>query len=265
MTRVPDSVVEVTRASRQRPGLDEVTERALIAAYQRGDRRAGDRLVGACLPFVTSIALEYRRWGAPLEDLVQEGSIGLLLAIRRFDDAKACRLVTYAAYWIRAQIRDYVMRSYRVVRFGTTKNERRAVRLFRTTREDDPAKLAEASGLSLERATQLLPILMGGDVSMDAASPATGVVFGDRMSDGAASPEERASHHQEQARAGLALSGALAELTERERLIARERWSADDPQTLEALGKRLGVSKERVRQIEERARVKLRGRLAEVA
>ena len=260
MTKIENVVLEVARAPKPRGGLDEPTERALVAAYQRGDRRAGDRLVAACLPFVTSIALEYRRWGVPLEDLVQEGSIGLLRAIQRFDEARECRLITYAAYWIRAQIRDYVMRTYRVVRFGTTKGERRAVRIYRTTREDDPARLAAASGLSLERTTQLLPILMGGDVSMDAAAPGNGAVLGDRMTDGAATPEERASHDEERVRAADALTVAL-----REQLIARERWTADDPETLEALGRRLGVSKERVRQIEERARVKLRTRLAALA
>ena len=78
-----------------------------------------------------SIALEYRRWGIPLEDIVQQGNLGLLRAAAKFDPARECRLATYAAYWIRAEIRDYVVRAYRVVRLGTTKAERRALRAYR--------------------------------------------------------------------------------------------------------------------------------------
>src|SRR6516162_8885697 len=95
--------------------LDREAERALARRWRAGDKRAGDRLVTACLPFVISIALEYRRWGVPLEDIVQQGNIGLLRAASKFDLDRECRLATYAAYWIRAEIRDYVVRAYRVV------------------------------------------------------------------------------------------------------------------------------------------------------
>ena len=134
--------------------LPEATERTLALAWKQGDRKAGEKLVCACLPFVVSIAMEYRRWGIPLEDIIQQGNIGLLKATDRFDPSRDCRLITYAAYWIRAEIRDYVVRGYRVVRFGTTKAERRALRYYRTTREDDPAILAENSGLSEARIRQ---------------------------------------------------------------------------------------------------------------
>jgi RNA polymerase sigma factor (sigma-70 family) len=141
------------------PPLRDEEERELTRAWRAGDKRAGDRLVCACLPFVVSIAMEYRRWGVPLEDIIQQGNIGLLRAAKRFDPAKECRLITYAAYWVRAEIRDYVVRGYRVVRFGTTKSERRALRLYRTTREDNPAALAAQSGLSEAQAERLLPLL----------------------------------------------------------------------------------------------------------
>jgi RNA polymerase sigma-32 factor len=243
------------------PPLDEKVERALAIAWRSGDRRAGEKLVCACLPFVMSIAMEYRRWGVPMEDIVQQGNIGLLRAADRFDPSRDCRLVTYAAYWIRAEIRDYVVRGYRTVRFGTTKGERRALRLYRTTREDDPVVLAAKSGITEERARLLLPLLASGDTSLDAPSATTGIAAVDRLAANAPSPEDAAESEESDRRAREALTTALRDLTDRERMIVEERWTTDDPVTLEKLGVRLGVSKERVRQIEERAREKLRHRL----
>src|SRR5690606_6523610 len=108
----PNDVLERYRASLQYIELlDAESERELAARWLEGDRRAGDRLVEASLPFVLRIAREYRRWGVPLDDLVQQGNLGLLKAAAKFDPDKNCRLVTYAAYWIRAEIRDYVVRS----------------------------------------------------------------------------------------------------------------------------------------------------------
>lgn len=246
------------------PPLPDTAERALAAAWRAGDRRAGDRLVCACLPFVVSIAMEYRRWGVPLEDVIQQGNIGLLRAASRFDTSRECRLITYAAYWIRAEIRDYLVRSYRVVRFGTTKGERRALRYYRTTREDDPAALARASGLSEERARALLPLLASSDASLDAESPVTGATGVERLVAHEPSPEDRAASSERDRLARGAIEQAMSELTPREQMIIRERWGRDDATTLESLGVRLGVSKERVRQIEERARAKLRSRLAQL-
>ncbi|HEY2369641.1 MAG TPA: sigma-70 family RNA polymerase sigma factor, partial [Polyangiaceae bacterium] len=117
--------------------LTREQERDLALKYQKGDRDAGRRIVEACLPFVVAIAIEYRRWGVPLEDVIQQGNVGLMRAVAKFDTTKECRLATYAAYWIRAEIREYVVRGYRVVRLGTTKAERRALRAYRTTRESD--------------------------------------------------------------------------------------------------------------------------------
>ena len=125
--------------------LTREAERELARRWRAGDARAGERIVTACLPFVISIALEYRRWGLPLEDVAQQGALGLLRAAAKFDLDRECRLATYASYWIRAEIRDYVVRGYRVVRLGTTKAERRALRAYRKTRESDPSALAAVS------------------------------------------------------------------------------------------------------------------------
>jgi RNA polymerase sigma-32 factor len=243
--------------------LDRATERDLARRWRAGDKRAGETIVRACLPFVISIALEYRRWGIPLEDIVQQGNLGLLRAAGKFDPERDCRLATYAAYWIRAEIRDYVVRSYRVVRLGTTKAERRALRAYRKTRESDPAALAAASGMTRAKAELLLPLLSGREASLDARTDERGAMI-DRLAGASPTPEDEASAHERRGRAQSAVVEALRGLSERERMIVRERLMADEPPTLQELGQRLGVSKERVRQLEERARLKLRARLEEM-
>jgi RNA polymerase sigma-32 factor len=243
--------------------LDRETERQLTHLWRAGDKVAGAKLVTACLPFVMSIALEYRRWGIPIEDIVQQGNLGLLRAASKFDPARECRLATYAAYWIRAEIRDYVVRAYRVVRLGTTKAERRALRAYRRTRESDPAALAAVSGMTLEKATMLLPLLASRETSLDARTDDFGAMV-DRLAAASPSPEDDASRQESRGRARDAVGVALRDLTEREQLIVRERLMSDEPRTLQELGTRLGVSKERVRQIEERARGKLRALLQEM-
>ncbi len=243
--------------------LDRDTERELAKQWRAGDRRAGEKIVTACLPFVVSIALEYRRWGLPLEDLAQQGALGLLRAAAKFDPARECRLATYAAYWIRAEIRDYVVRGYRVVRLGTTKAERRALRAYRKTRETDPGALAAVSGMTTDRAEWLLPLLASHETSLDARVGDHGAMI-ERLAGVEPTPEDEASAVERRGRAHDAVGEALTCLSERELLIVRERMMADEPRTLQELGDRLGVSKERVRQIEERARGKLRARLEEM-
>jgi RNA polymerase sigma-32 factor len=243
-----------------RTALTPESERTLAIRYRAGDRMAGQRLVEACLPFVMTIALEYRRWGLPMEDIVQEGNIGLLKAAERFDPDRGCRLATYAAYWIRAEIREHVARGYRIVRLGSSKSERRALRIYRKTHERNPSALAELSGLSEARVVELLPLLMARDVSLE-RSPDEGKAPVDRLADDANSPEEEACRADEAQHVQAALRAVVAELSPRERRIVKHRWLSDDPKTLEQLGQAFGVSKERVRQLEERAKKRMRERL----
>ncbi len=251
-----------TQLANQVP-LSAEEERNLAERFRQGDRTAGRRLIEACLPFVMSISLEYRRWGLPLEDVVQEGNIGLLKAAERFDPDRGCRLATYAAYWIRAEIREFVARGYRIVRLGSSKSERRALRVYRKTQERNPSVLAELSGLSEERVIELLPLLMANDVSLErpieeGRSPM------DRLASSERTPEEEACLSDERAQIQAALEKVVSELSPRERRIVDERWLTDEPQTLEQLGVAFGVSKERVRQLEERAKKRMRARLEEL-
>ena len=241
--------------------LDAGAERELAQRWADGDQAAGALLIESSLPFVIAIAREYRRWGVPLEDLVQQGNLGLLKAAAKFDPEKKCRLITYAAYWIRAEIRDYVVRSYRIVRLGTTRTERRAMRAFRRKSVESPEALAEESGMPLTRAKQLWPLLSRGDMSLD-ATPTDAPAAMDRMSYKQPTPEESVARSEAVHHVREALDSALASLTARERRIVEARILSDEPQTLEALGREMGLSKERVRQLEVRARQKLRETLS---
>ena len=118
---------EVARRPRLTPERRSASSRWRTSA---GDRRAGSRLIEGCLDTVIVIALEYRRWGAPLEDLVQEGNLGLLKAVEHFDPERGARLSTYAGFWIRSEIREYVARHCRIVRLGSSRSEHRALRLY---------------------------------------------------------------------------------------------------------------------------------------
>lgn len=241
--------------------LDADRERELARRFKAGDQRAGAQIITGCLPFVIAIALEYRRWGLPLEDLVQQGNVGLLRAAQKFDPERDVRLATYAAFWIRAEIRDLVVRAYRVVRIGTTKAERRALRAYRTQTARDVDSLAAVSGLSPERVEQLLPVLAAGEVSLDAPMGEDGPRPLDLMPADGPTPEDLAEADEASGLAQAAVSRALVRLSGRERMIVEERFLTEEPVTLQALGDRLGVSKERVRQLEERAKRKLASEL----
>ena len=260
-TTLSPTALDRYRASLKRVEiLDAEAERDLAARWAEGDDRAGAHLIESSLPFVIAIAREYRRWGVPLEDLVQQGNLGLLKAASKFDPEKNCRLITYAAYWIRAEIRDYVVRSYRIVRLGTTRTERRAMRAFRRKSVESPQALAEESGMPLARAKQLFPLLTRGDLSLD-ATVADAPAAMDRMSYKQPTPEESVARSEAVHHVRQALESAMDALTDRERRIVEARILAEEPTTLESLGREMGVSKERVRQLEVRAREKLREQL----
>jgi RNA polymerase sigma-32 factor len=245
----------------RRARLSPEVERDLAERYRSGDRQASRRLIEGCLDCVMAIAYEYRRWGAPIEDLVQEGNIGLLKAVERFDPGRGVRLATYAGYWIRAEIREYVARHYRIVQLGSSKGERRALRLYRKTREQRPEVLAAMSGLSAERVTALLPLLLSGDVSLTAQPGDDRPDILERLADGKGTPEQALCDADERQHVSHAVADAISALTPREQDIVRQRLLADEPATLERLGVAWGVSRERVRQIEQSTKARMRVRL----
>lgn len=256
--------------------LSVAEEHALAVRARAGDEEAAGRLVRSHLGFVVHIARRYRRFGLPLNDLVQEGTIGLIHAVRRFDPARNIRLCTYAAWWIRFHIQAYVVRSWSLVRLGTGTAQRalffRLRRMMADLRggaeqlSDDLLRpLAERFKVPMREVLALARRAAGLDRSLDA--PAAGAEPGARaplaeLADPAPNPEEQAvAQSQQRWRQGL-IARAMTALSQRERAIIMGRYLAELAKTRDALARELGISAERVRQLEQKALEKLRRLLA---
>jgi len=235
---------------------------------ETGDREAAARLVNANLLLVVKLALMYRRFVDNLMDLIQEGNVGLMEAVTRFDPEQGSRFSTYAAWWIRAYILKYLQDNRRLVRFGTT-NDRRKL-LYHLRREQarlaaegvtaTPKLLAERLDVSESDVIEAEQVLSSRDASLDQPlAEDTTATRGDMLADRAASAEERVIAEDLQARTRRALDEFRAGLSERERAILDQRLGSLDEATLQELGDRFGVTREAMRQAE----VKLRKRLSE--
>jgi RNA polymerase sigma-32 factor len=225
------------------------------------------QLVRAHLGLVIRIATEFRHSGPSMEDLIQEGNLGLTIAARRFDPSRCTRLATYATYWIRACMLEHVVRSHGPVRIGTTRSQRKIFfglgrarrKLEREGESVDAESLAHVLGVEANDVEQMTPRLTGRDVSLDAPRS-----LDDKRELGALlehddpTPEEMvAGHEEDDSRRALLVEG-LKVLDPRERAIIRARHMRQRPATLASLGKKFGISRERVRQLELRAKAKLR-------
>jgi RNA polymerase sigma-32 factor len=259
------------------PLLTADEEQALARAYRdTGDKRAAHTLVTANLRFVVKVASGYRAYGLRLPDLIQEGNLGLMKAVQKFDPDQGVRLVSYAAWWIRAYIQAYVLHSWSVVKLGTTQAQRRLFfALGRTRRElsragvgadddldDRVARRLRVSPDDVREATRRMELR---DQSLDAPAPGGGLSAVDRMASGDDLQDERLSCARESDRVRRGVNDALATLDDRERTIVEQRFMADDSASLQDLGNRLGFSRERARQLEMRARRKLRTALEPLA
>ncbi|MFH0899657.1 MAG: RNA polymerase factor sigma-32 [Pseudomonadota bacterium] len=237
------------------------------------DRRAAEQLVLSNLRFVVKIALEYRSYGIKLLDLVQEGNLGLLVAVSRFDPERKNRLTTYAVWWIRAFIQEHIRRQWSLVRFGTTRAEQRCFyrlrrerqRLERAGEMADPDLLAAAIGVGVDELRAIEFRIARRDQSLDDPAYAdAGETKGDRLADEAANPEgEIIARDMARARTSR-VRRALAKLDPRERTIIERRYLGDKGVTLKELGRAFGISRERIRQLEARAKQKMRAELADV-
>jgi len=259
-------------AARRPPVLTPEEERDLARRASDGDEQAASVLVESHLRFVIRIAERYRNYGLAMADLVQEGCVGLVQAVRKFDPEHHARLSTYAVWWIRAAIQDHVMRSWSLVRIGTTAAQKSLFFNFRRMKlrlDEGGETLSEAAIRAIaarlrvsERDVRKMEARMSGrDRSLDIPTVDDGDegdAWVDRLPDEEPDQEQRIiSRDDFRAKIGL-LAGALAELTARELLVIRRRYLSEASVTLESLGREMGVSKERVRQIEAQAMAKLR-------
>lgn len=241
--------------------------------YEHEDVDAAHRLVTSHLRLVAKIAGGYRGYGLPLADLVSEGNIGLMKAVKKFEPQRGFRLATYAMWWIRAAITEYILRSWSLVKMGTVTGQKKLFfslgRIKRTLNvldtgdlsPEDVTRVAEALHVPERDVINMNRRLGARDVSLNGPrrnDEEDGGELMETLVDEAPSPEAQAAQRQETAyRRGL-LRQALAELPERERKILAERQLSEEPKTLEELGTHFGVSRERVRQLEARALDKLR-------
>lgn len=250
------------------PLLAREEERDLARRAEAGDREAAHRLVGSHLRFVIKIARSYRGMGLPMTELVQQGALGLVQAIRRFDPDQGVRLSTYAMWWIRAAIQDHVLASWSMVRAGTGNAQKAlALKLRRMAadlrsngerlNEELITALAKRFGVATGEAGALAQRVAGGDASLDHASE-SGASLADRLASDDATPEQQVVMARQQRYLAQALAKALAALSPRERLVIERRYLDDARPTFDAIGRDLGVSKDRARQLEARALRKLR-------
>ncbi len=252
---------------RRFPMLEPQQEYMLAKRWrEHGDRDAAHKLVTSHLRLVAKIAMGYRGYGLPISEVISEGNVGLMQAVKRFEPEKGFRLATYAMWWIKAAIQEYILRSWSLVKMGTTANQKKLFFNLRKAkskisaleegdlRPDQVKLIAKRLGVTDQDVVDMNRRL-GGDVSLNATIREDGDSgeWQDWLVDDAADQESRLAESEESDNRRKALGEALTVLNERERRIFEARRLADDPITLEDLAAEFGVSRERVRQIEVRA------------
>ncbi|WP_448508311.1 RNA polymerase sigma factor RpoH [Immundisolibacter sp.] len=267
---------QLIRAAHQAPYLSAEEEHNLAVRLQdHGDLDAARQLVSSHLRYVIHLARGYSGYGLPLADLIQEGAIGLMKAVRRFDPQRGIRLVSFAVHWIRAEIHEYVLRNWSIVKIATTKAQRK---LFFNLRQHKQrlGHLSDAQAVQLAEKLDVRPQdvldmdarLSDRPVSFDAATdasdddlPSPALTVADQRPDPSQVLEEEqwAGHQLQQLRDGLATLDA------RSRDILQQRWLAQDKTGLKELGEKYGVSAERIRQLEAQALGRLSARLQAAA
>lgn len=259
--------------------LDAETEIALARAWRdEGDEQALHRLVTAYMRLAISMAAKYRRYGAPMNDLIQEAGVGLMKAASKFDPDRGVRFSTYAVWWIKASIQDYVMRNWSLVRTGSTSAQKSLFFNLRRVKAKieaeigmdgrDPTsyeircEIAVELGVPLRDVDMMDARLAGADFSLNATQAGEeGREWVETLEDNSPQAEETVSRRSDLDHARSLLNEAFEALTDRERMIITARKLADAPETLESLGRELKLSKERVRQLEAQALRKMRQRL----
>ena len=267
---------------RRFPMLEPQEEFMLAKRWrEHGDREAAHKLVTSHLRLVAKIAMGYRGYGLPISEVVSEGNVGLMQAVKRFEPDKGFRLATYAMWWIKAAIQEYILRSWSLVKMGTTANQKKLFFNLRKAkskisaleegdlRPDQVETIAKRLGVTQQDVIDMNRRL-GGDVSLNSPIREDGDSgeWQDWLVDDSQSQESVLAESEEMDNRRKALGSALSVLNDRERRIFEARRLAEEPVTLEELAEEFGVSRERVRQIEVRAFEKVqkavKNRLAEM-
>ncbi|GAB4374686.1 MAG: RNA polymerase sigma factor RpoH [Kiloniellaceae bacterium] len=256
---------------RKFPMLEADEEYMLAKAWrERGDTEAAHKLVTSHLRLVAKIAMGYRGYGLPLSELISEGNVGMMQAVKRFDPERGFRLATYAMWWIRASIQEYILHSWSLVKMGTTASQKK---LFFNLRKlkgqlkameegdlhpENVSKIADTLGVPEQDVVSMNRRLAAPDHSLNAPLRIDGDgEWQDWLVDEGEDQESQLAESEEMGKRRALLKAAMANLNERERHILEERRLKDEPTTLEDLSQVYGISRERVRQIEVRAFEKL--------
>jgi len=270
-----DSLESYIQAVSQVPMLSADEEQNLAQRLQlRNDLEAAQRLIVAHLRFVVHIARGYLGYGLPLGDLIQEGNIGLMKAVKRFDPAHGVRLVSFAVHWIRAEIHEFILRNWRIVKVATTKAQRKLFFKLRGSKKrlgwlnnEEVNTVARELGVSPDNVLEMESRLSGHDVSFDPAPEADGndeiesYAPSAYLRDEQADPSETLEREDWEDQTVSRLGAALERLDPRSRDIVQRRWLNDDKPTLHELAAEYQVSAERIRQLETNAMKKLRAAL----
>jgi RNA polymerase sigma-32 factor len=264
---------------RRFPVLEPQEEYDLAMRYKHeGDEASAHRLVTSHLRLVAKIASQYRRYGLPMADLVSEGNLGLMRAVQKFEPEKGFRLATYAMWWIKASINEFVLSQWSMVKMGSDAVQKRLFYNLRKVKAklglyedsdmapDDVARIAEELNVGHDHVINMNRRLMSRDSSLNA--PVSTDIETERMDmliDDNPTQEDTYAAYEERTLGRQLIGEGLSALNQREREIIQARRLVDDPMTLEDLGKRYGVSRERVRQIENRAFQKMQGAIKAAA
>ena len=266
---------------RKFPILEKEEEYMLAKRWvEHQDSKAAHDLVTSHLRLAAKIAMGYRGYGLPISDVISEANVGLMQAVKKFDPEKGFRLATYAIWWIRASVQEFILRSWSIVKMGTTRSQKKL--FFNLRKAKQRIGIYDNNELTDEQATELSEML---NVTQDEVRSMNGRLSGrdgslnvtigkedddsrewqDTIADESANHAEQYAEAQEGEKRGLLLRQALSVLNEREQDILTNRRLSDMPMTLEELSVRYSVSRERIRQIEEKAFEKIRNRVLELA
>ncbi|NJD38321.1 MAG: RNA polymerase sigma factor RpoH [Geobacter sp.] len=267
---VADNFTRYLAEIRRFPVLDEQEEHRLaVRLFENDDLEAAQALVASNLRFVVKIAAEYRNYGLKTLDLIQEGNIGLMLAVRKFNPYRGFRLITYAVWWIRAQIQSFIIASWSLLKIGTTQAQRKLFfklkeaknTIRRMTGGDDSAATADVLAVRASDVEEMEQRMLG-EVSLDAELfVGEGASLLELLVDERPDQESQLADLEEQQQLQQLVSSAVSKLTEKEQFVVNKRITADEPMTLQEIADNFGISRERVRQIEENALKKIKAHL----
>jgi RNA polymerase sigma-32 factor len=258
------------------PVLSREEEYELAMKYKNdGDLGAARKLVTSNLKFVVKVANEYKNYGLNTMDIIQEGNVGLMHAVKGFDPTKGYRVISYAVWWIRAYIQNYIIKSWSLVKVGTTQAQRKLFYKLRSTKNqmeigegnlssEDYKELADKLNVTYEAVIEMDQRMGSKDLSLDAEIKSdTNLSHMDFLADDEENQEDLITKVEEEKRVKSGMVDALKTLKDRERYIVENRILADKPLTLEELGTKYNISRERVRQIENAALKKMKSILKE--